>query len=204
MQQQSLDSAPAVSPVSVGAFEAAFPADVFDEFSAASRCSSPPRRPVAETDVPTPVPKGGDSHSRGTAANWPRRPARSWNSDKKKGGCRMLSAPRTSVPGPRKWGAAIHQAHPRARVMVLIYTAVSNTSPQVPEIDAPWPGGWWCIPFRVEDGPQVAHAGVFQHHAPPIGSTRSPRRSAPSTTNGSRERRSARCFQNESGPPHKL
>jgi ankyrin repeat protein len=68
-------------------------------------------------------------------------------------GVRCWLAPRDILPGS-EWGAAIIEAISKSRVMVLIYTASSNASPQVRrEVERAVSRGLHVIPFRVEDVP---------------------------------------------------
>ena len=68
-------------------------------------------------------------------------------------GVRCWMAPRDIMPGA-EWGAAIIEAIGAARIMVLIYTASSNASPQVRrEVERAVARGLHVIPFRVEDVP---------------------------------------------------
>jgi len=68
-------------------------------------------------------------------------------------GIRCWIAPRDILPG-QQWAGAILRAIAGARVVVLVFSASSNTSPQVlREIERAVHNGAAIIPFRIEDIP---------------------------------------------------
>jgi hypothetical protein len=76
-------------------------------------------------------------------------------------GVRCWITPRDVRPG-EEWAGAIIRAISGARVVVLIFSASSNTSPQVlREIERAVHGGAAIIPFRIEDTPPSASLEYF-------------------------------------------
>jgi hypothetical protein len=68
-------------------------------------------------------------------------------------GIRCWIAPRDVLPG-QQWAGSILRAIAKARVVVLVFSAASNTSPQVlREIERAVHNGTAIIPFRIEDVP---------------------------------------------------
>ena len=68
-------------------------------------------------------------------------------------GIRCWIAPRDVLPG-EQWAGSILRAIAKARVVVLVFSAASNTSPQVlREIERAVHNGTAIIPFRIEDVP---------------------------------------------------
>jgi len=68
-------------------------------------------------------------------------------------GVRCWIAPRDILPG-QQWAGSILRAIAGARVVVLVFSASSNTSPQVlREIERAVHNGASIIPFRIEDVP---------------------------------------------------
>jgi len=66
---------------------------------------------------------------------------------------RCWIAPRDVLPG-QQWAGSILRAIAKARVVVLVFSAASNTSPQVlREIERAVHNGTAIIPFRIEDVP---------------------------------------------------
>ncbi len=67
------------------------------------------------------------------------------------GGIECWMAPRDIVPGS-DWGESIIDAIERSRVMVLVFSANANASPQIPrEVERAVHKGVSIIPFRIED-----------------------------------------------------
>src|SRR5262245_17824148 len=65
-------------------------------------------------------------------------------------GVRVWIAPRDIVPG-REWGAALIEAIDNCRMMVLIFSASANESPQIRrEVERAVSKGVPIIPFRIE------------------------------------------------------
>jgi tetratricopeptide (TPR) repeat protein len=76
-------------------------------------------------------------------------------------GIRCWVAPRDMVPG-QEWGAAIIEAIKGARVMVLVFSAHANGSPQINrEVERAVNRGLPVIPFRIENVAPVASLEYF-------------------------------------------
>jgi biotin transporter BioY len=76
-------------------------------------------------------------------------------------GIRCWIAPRDIVPG-MDWGGAIVDAINASRVMVLVYSAKANNSPQIKrEVERAVNRGLSVIPFRIEDVPMSTTLEYF-------------------------------------------
>ena len=76
-------------------------------------------------------------------------------------GIRCWIAPRDILPGT-DWGAAIVEAINTSRVMVLVYSAKANESPQIKrEVERAVNRGITVIPFRIEDVPMSTTLEYF-------------------------------------------
>lgn len=76
-------------------------------------------------------------------------------------GIRCWIAPRDILPGV-DWGGAIVEAINASRVMVLVYSAKANESPQIKrEVERAVNRGLTVIPFRIEDVPMSATLEFF-------------------------------------------
>src|SRR3954469_11539054 len=68
-------------------------------------------------------------------------------------GVRCWVAPRDILPG-KDWGEAIIEAIEGSRVMVLVFSANANESPQIKrEVERAVNKGVALVPFRIEDVP---------------------------------------------------
>ena len=76
-------------------------------------------------------------------------------------GIRCWIAPRDILPG-MEWGGAIVDAINGSRVMVLVYSAKANDSPQIKrEVERAVNRGLSIIPFRIEDVPMSTTLEYF-------------------------------------------
>jgi TIR domain len=76
-------------------------------------------------------------------------------------GIRCWIAPRDILPS-MDWGAAIVDAINASRVMVLVYSAKANDSPQIKrEVERAVNRGLAVIPFRIEDVPMSTTLEYF-------------------------------------------
>ena len=76
-------------------------------------------------------------------------------------GIRCWIAPRDILPGV-DWGGAIVDAINASRVMVLVYSAKANDSPQIKrEVERAVNRGLSIIPFRIEDVPMSTTLEYF-------------------------------------------
>jgi hypothetical protein len=80
-------------------------------------------------------------------------------------GIRCWMAPRDILPGT-DWGGAIVEPINASRVMVLVYSATANDSPQIKrEVERAVNRGLSIIPFRIQDVPMSKTLESFHKHA---------------------------------------